>query len=953
MAAPLIEVADCTESGNNTATTSWAVSYPAYAAGDFLCFHVASDANVTHNWSATGPNGETVVDIADSYGGTAQRISAFYFVGSATTSAGTFTVTPSASEQWTAVVVKVPAGEFDSTTPVQTTIGSANVTTAATGLATPTWTAGAKADGRIVVAAAIDTLTTSAAPSGWTALIQRDRGAEGIMVGVRDAATTASESIASATFTKSSETHSVIGYVINAPALAVEIDVAGGLSLGGETVDTSLTSLGGNAWATGAWATGAWANDSWDGMTSGGGSPLSLDIDVSGALTATGQSLTAAISIALSEGALTLAGQTADTTLNVALDHGVLTIDGQSLALNLSTEIGVAGSLTAEGQSATAAIDVALSHGSLTISGETADVAVGANLGLDIDTAGSLTAEGQTVDTDLSADFGTTVDPGALTIDGQAVTASIDVALDAGAVTVEGQDVTASIPALTAWASGAWAFGAWAKDSWFGMDGPAGIAIDLDTAGALTVSGETVTTDLTLDLFSAIDTAGSLTVAGESATATVDVALTHGSLTIDGQTADASVGANFGVDIDTAGALTLAGETVTTDLTLDLFVGVDAGALTVDGQSLAAALDVAVSHGTLTIDGQTVDASLPVDQAWATGAWAFGAWAKNSWEGMVGPSGVDIAIDTAGALSVAGQETNYAWTVPWDEGNLSIVGQEVDATLETGLPLSIDTAGAVSVSGQETTFAWTVPWDEGYLTLTGQSLATALSVAMGGGALTISGQTITTDLPANLFASIEPGSLTVQGQSAAVDLGGNISADIETAGALTAAGQSLSYGFSVSLDAGALSVSGQDITPFVSGPLDVTIDAGSLVISGQDVGVSIPQTEITGGGGFVRVPPKSRKKLKEWLERQKITDIPVEAGVISISGCDLEIELTDTPPVYEFNPSLAKPPIKFGSKPTIAKELEAVIVQVDFEAERLAAKKRKRRRQEEDLLLFM
>lgn len=217
MAAPLIEVADCTESGNNTATTSWAVSYPAYASGDLLCFHVASDANVTHDWSATGPNGETVVTISDSYGGTAQRISAFYFVGSATTSAGTFTVTPSATEQWTAVVVKVPAGEFDSTTPVQATIGSDNVTTAAAGLATPTWTAGAKSDGRIVVAAAIDTLTTSAAPTGWTALIQQDRGAVGIMVGVRDAGTTSSESIASATFTKSSETHSVIGYVINDP----------------------------------------------------------------------------------------------------------------------------------------------------------------------------------------------------------------------------------------------------------------------------------------------------------------------------------------------------------------------------------------------------------------------------------------------------------------------------------------------------------------------------------------------------------------------------------------------------------------------------------------------------------------------------------------------------------------------------------------------------------------
>lgn len=254
---PVIEAGDCTESGNNTATTSWAVSYPAYVNGDLLIFHVASDADVTHDWPATGPNGETITTLIDSTGGTAQRASGFYFVGSATTGAGSITVTPSASEQWTAVVLKVPAGEFYATTPIQATVGSANDTTADANWATPAWTAASRANGKVVCFAAIDTVTTANATSGWTALIQRDRGAVGCSLVCRDAANSASESIASADIALvSSETDSSFGYVINAPTITNEvyIDASANITAGGEATTARLTAPSGKT--TGDFVTG-------------------------------------------------------------------------------------------------------------------------------------------------------------------------------------------------------------------------------------------------------------------------------------------------------------------------------------------------------------------------------------------------------------------------------------------------------------------------------------------------------------------------------------------------------------------------------------------------------------------------------------------------------------------------------------------------------------------------
>lgn len=64
MAAPLIEAGDITESGNNTASSSWAVSYPNASAGDLLIFNLGWDDSTTTSsvTAPAGPNGEVLVN---------------------------------------------------------------------------------------------------------------------------------------------------------------------------------------------------------------------------------------------------------------------------------------------------------------------------------------------------------------------------------------------------------------------------------------------------------------------------------------------------------------------------------------------------------------------------------------------------------------------------------------------------------------------------------------------------------------------------------------------------------------------------------------------------------------------------------------------------------------------------------------------------------------------------
>lgn len=226
MAAPTISSGDITSSGNDSAVTPFPVQLPSYSSGALIVVNLASDQNVTHTIPTTGPNGdESITTLTNSNtdaGAGGPTVSAFWFITTSSETTPTLNVTPSGAEQWAAEVVHKASGTFSSSTPVDATsgvVGSNNATD--TSLDSPTWTADS-AGGRVVVFGAVDTDGISSEPSGWTNAVTTSRTRLTTMIASRDAESTASESVASAswTITNDGDTNASIGYIINAPAAA-------------------------------------------------------------------------------------------------------------------------------------------------------------------------------------------------------------------------------------------------------------------------------------------------------------------------------------------------------------------------------------------------------------------------------------------------------------------------------------------------------------------------------------------------------------------------------------------------------------------------------------------------------------------------------------------------------------------------------------------------------------
>ena len=122
-------------------------------------------------------------------------------------------------EKWCATCIRVPAGEFDGTTP----IGAADIeesTASDAEVDSPAFTAGASdGDGALIWLAAVDVDPLSATPpTGWTILQQQDIGVGAHGVAIRDTEVTDSEAIASAIWAIAGDTWCCVAYVIRAPA---------------------------------------------------------------------------------------------------------------------------------------------------------------------------------------------------------------------------------------------------------------------------------------------------------------------------------------------------------------------------------------------------------------------------------------------------------------------------------------------------------------------------------------------------------------------------------------------------------------------------------------------------------------------------------------------------------------------------------------------------------------
>lgn len=221
------------DSGNNTAQSSWAVSTPALAEGDMLMVHIGWDDSTTISsvTAPAGPNGETAVSIAGpvASASTEVRAQAWRYITTGTWSAGTLTFTPSGgSEQWTATVLKVTAGEFDATTPIGAASTRASSGTAETSALSPAFNAGSTdGGGRLIawLAADDDPFTTDA--GAWTRLANVDRGAVAALLAQRDLPTQDSESLTAGSWAIAGDSWASLAYVIRNSAIgAVDLTIA-------------------------------------------------------------------------------------------------------------------------------------------------------------------------------------------------------------------------------------------------------------------------------------------------------------------------------------------------------------------------------------------------------------------------------------------------------------------------------------------------------------------------------------------------------------------------------------------------------------------------------------------------------------------------------------------------------------------------------------------------------
>ena len=228
---PLIEAADITEDGSNSITTPWDIATPAYANGDILIMHLGGDGSssgagaVQHGALPNGPNGESPVTIvhnffpdSDTYGPT---ISVWYYICSGAPGASTVRVTPSAGDQWVSMAVLIPAGEFDATTPLDPHANSTatRFDNSNSGSLSKAASNADNADGTICFYGGVDTDSIGAAPTGYTNIASTDIGFVSNVFATRDAASTASESIAaSGDWSGVSDSTASVTYILQAPS---------------------------------------------------------------------------------------------------------------------------------------------------------------------------------------------------------------------------------------------------------------------------------------------------------------------------------------------------------------------------------------------------------------------------------------------------------------------------------------------------------------------------------------------------------------------------------------------------------------------------------------------------------------------------------------------------------------------------------------------------------------
>ena len=220
---PTLGTGEGTESGNNTASSSWAVSHPAASTGDLLIFCISWDDSTTTTdvTEPAGPNSEVLSEVNATpavSSDTEVRCKVWYTIATGAWTASTIAFTPSASEQWTAAVVVIPAGEFDAADPIGASTTHASAASTETAVLSAAFTAGSTdGDGRLFCWTAADADPQTLA-ADWTQVANQDRGAVSGGLFSRDVEVTDSESIAQDTVsTIAGDSWCSVSFIVRAP----------------------------------------------------------------------------------------------------------------------------------------------------------------------------------------------------------------------------------------------------------------------------------------------------------------------------------------------------------------------------------------------------------------------------------------------------------------------------------------------------------------------------------------------------------------------------------------------------------------------------------------------------------------------------------------------------------------------------------------------------------------
>ncbi len=361
--APVVEVGDVTNSGNNTASTSWGVACPALALGDMLLVHLGWDdsTDVASVTPVAGPNGETATLVAGpvASSGTEVRAAVWRYIALGTWSAANRNFSPAASEQWTGSVLKVPAGEFDATTPTGAASTRSSAGTAESSVLSPAYSLGAgDGGGRLISWLVVDDDPIDAQATGWTPLANVDRGVVAGCLAARDQQTSNSEAVPAGIWRIASDSWCSLAYVIRKPSSGSSVAL-GAAAAAQSSATAALNLAKALAAAAAGQATGA------AGMavlkplgatgTAAAGAVAGLQVTSPPVLLAAGGAAAAAATAALLKGVSLSAAGVAVVSAGASVSHTVpLHADAAAVAV-AGAQMALAVTLSAVGVGAAAA----------------------------------------------------------------------------------------------------------------------------------------------------------------------------------------------------------------------------------------------------------------------------------------------------------------------------------------------------------------------------------------------------------------------------------------------------------------------------------------------------------------------------------------------------------------------------------------------------------------------